>query len=346
MSNPTEHTPSNQGETVVASSSAEGLQDDEDIISVQESTNSNEEDRPSQLENEAIAKQRPSLVALAISDTNENAQDIDVSEFVVELELEENAGEDSAVGPADDDNEDEDADAELPLNAGQLDPEINKEILPPSVLPQDQTKANTVDYAPVQNGGSGNHDVAGIGAAVSALTSIFKFRHQDPMIIRQKAIDRFQVQKKALDDLVISANNHSKALQQSSTGQIAKGFIEQGIEPPVDAMKNAFSIDDKAQSHWRSLDQVMGQVESQINQLQRTAEAAEFEPGQVKEDLANSVDQLTKSTQENLGGLTDEHGNSLSEMIDKCGQRMHEMLERVLTALRQLLGRQETALQP
>ena len=295
---------------------------------------------------------RVSLVSIAISDTADASMDEDLDAIMGEIENEENQlAQDTAL--LDEDEEvDEEEKERVRLALEEEMERLGNQFTQPkvaTVIPQDsEPEPMSPQFSPPAQAekGGGTNDVLGFGAIAKTLASMVGFKQQDAQVVRQQAAARFEVQKKQLDDLIFTANNHSQKLRESNTGKIAQGFLDQGIEPPVGSMKSAYALDEGAQSAWRNLQGSMGLVESQVGQLQRTAETAEFEPNKIKDDLKIAVDKLGKDTGANVQGLTDENGNSLSEMLDKYTTRIQEMLTRVLDMLLELVGRKAPEMSP
>jgi hypothetical protein len=274
------------------------------------------------LKDEGVAPVRVSLVSLAMSDTVPSQLEIDEELLYAIEEIESSTHEPTPeLGP---DLVVEDDEEEKARIQREIDEELER----------------------LANNGGGTSDVLGLGAMAKTLASMIGFKQQDVQVVRQQAAARFEVQKKQLDEMIFSAQTHSQKLQESNTGQIAQGFLDQGVEPPVSAMKSAYALDEDAQSSWKDLQNEMGRVESQVGLLQRTAETAEFAPLEIKEDLKTSVEKLSKDASSNLKGLTDENGNSLGEMLDKYTTRIKEMLDRVLAMLLTLMGRKAPEMSP
>jgi len=295
---------------------------------------------------------RVSLVSIAISDTADASMDEDLDAIMGEIENEENQlAQDTAL--LDEDEEvDEEEKERVRLALEEEMERLGNQFTQPkvaTVIPQDsEPEPMSPQFSPPAQAekGGGTNDVLGFGAIAKTLASMVGFKQQDAQVVRQQAAARFEVQKKQLDDLIFTANNHSQKLRESNTGKIAQGFLDQGIEPPVGSMKSAYALDEDAQWAWKNLQGSMGRVESQVGQLQRTAETAEFEPNKIKDDLKIAVDKLGKDTGANVQGLTDENGNSLSEMLDKYTTRIQEMLTRVLDMLLELVGRKAPEMSP
>ena len=306
------------------------------------------------LKDGGVAPVRVSLVSLAMSDTVPSQLEIDEELLYAIEEIESSTHEPTPeLGPdlvVEDDEEEKariqrEIDEELERLAGPLS-QTNKTTAVPQAISAEEMKPQFPQTAPEANNGGGTSDVLGLGAMAKTLASMIGFKQQDVQVVRQQAAARFEVQKKQLDEMIFSAQTHSQKLQESNTGQIAQGFLDQGVEPPVSAMKSAYALDEDAQSSWKDLQNEMGRVESQVGLLQRTAETAEFSPLEIKEDLKTSVEKLSKDASSNLKGLTDENGNSLGEMLDKYTTRIKEMLDRVLAMLLALMGRKAPEMSP
>jgi len=298
------------------------------------------------------APPRVSLVSLAISDTADASMDEDLDAIIGEIENEESQLALDLAQEVSGEEVDEEEKERVRLALEEEMERLGSQFTQPNVatvIPQDSDpEPMSPQFSPPAQAekGGGTSDVLGLGSMAKTLASMIGFKQQDVQVVRQQAAARFEVQKKQLDDLIFSANNHSQKIRESNTGQIAQGFIDQGIEPTVGAMKSAYALDEAAQSSWGALQDSMGRVESQVGQLQRTAETAGFEPNKIKDDLKISVDKLGKDTGANVQGLTDENGNSLSEMLDTYTTRIQEMLIRVLDMLLELIGRKAPEMSP
>ncbi len=189
-----------------------------------------------------------------------------------------------------------------------------------------------------QAGGSGYHDVFGMGSLGASLFGNLPSFKKKPEQIREKAAENYQKQQKKLDELIFNAKNKGADISASHVGKLQQGFIEQGVTPPVEAMQSAFALDKESQRSWSGMQKDLEKIEELSTRMQKTSVQAGFDHESSAQDIESRITEFHQELSEDLEGITDEKGNSLTDRIAESTRRVQEILKKILESLASLVG--------
>lgn len=199
-----------------------------------------------------------------------------------------------------------------------------------------QQQAPQVQMEQLQSGGGTSYaDIMGLGSMVGAIAA-FAARNKSPEAIQAKAAASYQKQQQKLDQIIFNAKNHAFDLKSSHVGLTQKGYLDQGIEPPADAMASAYVLDKGAQKSWAGMQAQMTAMEGVVTGMQKSAAQAGFGPDSTHADISDKVNGFADAMEDNLAGMTDEKGNKLSELIRQSSNRMTEILKQIMESIKGL----------
>ncbi len=189
--------------------------------------------------------------------------------------------------------------------------------------------------AEMPQGGSGS-SLLSLGGFGRGFFDVVAKCRRSPEAIREKAAANYQHQMQKLDEMMVRAKDHGKDIQSSHVGLTQKGYLEQGVAPPAEAMKSAFDLDKSAQMSWGSIQENMADMESIVSRMQKNAIKAGFDSDSTLADITERIDTFTESMSSQLEGMTDSKGNLFSDRFRESQKRMIEMLKKLLESLKSL----------
>ena len=176
---------------------------------------------------------------------------------------------------------------------------------------------------------------AGFGMALHAIKSFAKSSSEQK---EQKAIRKYADQNRKMDKLLESLQGNADDIANSHLGQVQKGFMDQGIEPPIDTMKSTFKLDKKSQKSWSKLQADLEEVESLALDMQKLSARTGKDQDKLNEKLMEKTEGVTDKVKEQLSGMVDGKGNKFSDKIDAITDRMKEMINNMVESIKSMLG--------